>query len=329
MTTRLGVIARADDGGLGQQTREVVTRLNADVALVVMLGEAARGVENLARFNGRAKHVNRGPRLEPQVIDAVLDACDVLYTIEGPYAPDLFERCCAAGVELVIHANPELWRGWDCHRVYVPTDWRYVQDSQLLPFPVDTEVLKPSPRLERPTFVHITGPAMLDRQGTQLVEHALRYVQHECDVIFRCDSGPDVFGVGNVMVHNKPRTRHYWQVIPDGCWALLQPRRYGGLSLPVQEAAARGLPTICLDREPESTFYGAVTVRCPVLETQPYPMAGGQIDVAECDPHVLASTIDAFIESGGIGPRSSREWAEAHSWDSLLPAYQHALTAAG
>lgn len=323
--TRLGVIARADDGGLGQQTREVCDRLDAAVALVVLLGANARGVENLGRFDGRAKHVNPGPRLEDWTIDATLAACDVLYTIEAPYAPDLYERCCAADVRLVIHANPELWRGWDCHRLIVPTDWRMMADSELLPFPVDVRRLRPSKRLDRPTFCHVTGPAMLDRQGTRLLEEALPHVRQECDVIIRCDGGPDCFGVGNVVVYHQPRTRHYWQVIPDGCWALLQPRRYGGLSLPVQEAAARGLPTLCLDREPENAFYGPITARCPILEEQPYPMAGGQIPVAEADPRALAQLIDDFI-AGEVGPvEDPRRWANAHSWDALLPAYREVL----
>jgi hypothetical protein len=323
--TRLGVIARADDGGLGQQTREVVERLDADVALVVLLGTNARGVENLRRFDGRAMHVNPGPRLEDWTIDATLGMCDVLYTIEGPYAPDLFERCCAADVRLVIHANPELWRGWDAHRVYVPTDWRIVQDAEVLPLPVDTSRLLPSKRAEKPTFAHVTGPAMLDRQGTQLLEAALPYVQTPCDLMIRGDGRQECYGVGNVTVFNLPRTRHYWQVIPDGCWALIQPRRYGGLSLPVQEAAARGLPTLCLDRSPEDGFYGPITVRCAAEAAYPYPMAGGQIDVWECDPRALARLIDDFV-AGDVGPAASpRQWAREHSWEALMSCYREAL----
>ena len=321
---RLGVIARADDGGLGQQTREVCDRLDADVALVVLLGADARGVENFGRFEGRASFVNSGPRLEDDVLATVLDKVDVLYTIEGPYAPDLFERCCAADVELVIHANPELWRGWDAHRVFTPTDWLPVADATVLPFPVDTDRLRPSPRAEKPTFVHVAGPAMLDRQGTQLLEGALAYVRNKCDVIMRVDGGGDRIGIGEALVSYVPRTRHYWQVIPDGCWALIQPRRYGGLSLPVQEAAARGLPTICLDRRPENSFYAPITVCCPALEPMTYPMAGGQIDVADCDPRALAETIDRFIEEGHDGG-DPRSWAEAHSWDALLPSYESVL----
>lgn len=277
-------------------------------------------MENVNRFAGRDAIVNRGPRLAPDVMDAVLDRCDVLYTIEGPYAPDLFERCCDAGVRLVIHANPELWRGWDCHTLLVPTTWLVPHLAEVVPFPVDVDRLQPSQRAHVPRFVHVLGPAMLDRQGTQLVLGALAYVRHECEVILRHDGDDHVEKWGNATLRWQARTRHYWQVIPDGCWALLQPRRYGGLSLPVQEAAARGLPTICLDREPEATFYGPVTVRCPVTETMSYPMAGGLFPVAECDPAALAVTVDAFIEADGC-EADPRAWAEAHSWEALLPTY--------
>lgn len=167
---------------------------------------------------------------------------------------------------------------------------------------------------------------MLDRQGTQLVMSALPYVAHECDVLIRHDGHWVANEVGNVRVQWLPRVHDYWEVMPPGGWALLQPRRYGGLSLCIQEAAARGMPTISLDREPESTFYADLTVRCPVTEEQPYPMAGGEVGVADADPRELARVIDEFIESsmdgGSILPSI---WAENHSWKAFLPLYEAVL----
>lgn len=334
---RLGIIVRADDGGLGNQTRDVVEHLGPDVILIMLLGENARGVEAWERVkNDRgpitaSRALNQGPRLYDENIDFVLERCDVLYTVEGPYHGDgveLFHRCNDAGVELVIHANPELYKGFPCHRLLVPTTWRLDQmpsSAEVLPHPIDLQKLTPTiVRGDVPTFVHLTGPAMLDRQGTQLVFAALPYVRHECDLMVRHD-GPwaeDV--VGNVRVQWLPRAPDYWGVMPPNVWALIQPRRYGGLSLCIQEAAARGIPTIALDREPESTFYADITFRCPVFEEQPYPMAGGEVGVADADPRLLAAAIDEFIDTPeNVEPVAL--WAVDHAWPNLIDRYEEVL----
>lgn len=325
---RLGVIARADDGGLGNQTRDLVEHLDPDVCLVVLLGDEARGVEQPARFAGRRVVFNHGPKLFDEVLAAVLAECDVLYTIEGPYHLELFERCDAAGVELIIHANPELYRHWPCHRLIVPTTWRLDQlpaTARLVPFPVDINRLRPSARAEMPTFVHLTGPAMLDRQGTALVLDALPWVQRPCEFVIRRNEPEHVEQIGNVTVRWLTPAAEHWNAIPDGCWALVQPRRYGGLSLCIQEAAARGLFTISLDRDPESSYYQDLTFRCLLTDEQPYPMAGGQIGVADTDPRILAATIDRFIDlaaAGELGWDLPRVWAEAHSWEALKSTYE-------
>lgn len=324
---RLGVIARADDGGLGNQTREFVEHLDPEICLVVLMGEQARGGEQPARFAGREVVFNHGPKLFDDVMADVLARCDVLYTIEGPYHLDLFEWCDRAGTELVIHANPELYRQWPCHRLFIPTTWRVDRmpaAAQLLPFPVCLDRLAPSQRSETPSLVHLTGPAMLDRQGTELVLASLPFVQHEMRLFIRGEQRSGTEGVCNVIVEWLPPALEYWQALPEGCWALLQPRRYGGLSLCIQEAAARGMFTISLDRDPEASFYDGLTRRVVLTDEQPYHMAGGEIGVADTDPRVLAAVIDQFIECPG-DPSDPIRWAEAHSWDALKALYEAAL----
>lgn len=339
--TRLGIVARADDGGLGNQTRDVVRHLAPDFVLIVLLGESARGREWAMRIenpNGplhETRYVNPGPRLFDEGIDAALRFCDVLYTVEGPYHGDgveLFRRCETAGVELVIHANPELYKGFPCHRLLVPTTWRLDQmpmSATVLPHPIDIDVFTPFERNEEPTFVHLTGPAMLDRQGTNLVLSALQYVEQSCVVMIRRSDHSLVSDrVGNVRIEWLPAAADHWEAIPSGAWALIQPRRYGGLSLCIQEAAARGMFTIALDREPESTFYEQVTMRVAMTEEQPYPMAGGEVGVGDTDPRRLAAAIDEFVDhelTTGINWSRPRAWAEEHSWGKLLPDYETIL----
>lgn len=324
---RLGVIARADDGGLGNQTREVVRHLAPDLCIVVLLGRNARGTERLGRFREWPTIFNQGPRLHPAVLKAALPKIDVLYTIEGPYEPALYDWCDHHDVELVIHANAELYKDFDCDRVLVPTPWRietFTRPTTLLPYPVALDRLQPSQWADVPRFLHLTGPAMLDRQGTQIVVDALQHIREECELIVRHD-GPDRDeGIGNVTVRYRAPASEYWDAYPDGSWALIQPRRYGGLSLPIQEAAARGMFTISIDREPESTFYADVTRRVVPFEEMPYPMAGGMIGVADADPTLLAEAIDAFIDDPG-DPSIPVEWANAHSWQVLQSDYEACL----
>lgn len=321
------MIARADDGGLGNQTREIVRHLQPDLCIVPLLAGGCRGVERLDRFMDSPTIFNQGPRLHPSVLKAALPQIDVLYTIEGPYEPDLFGWCEHFDVELVIHANPELYKNWECHRLLVPTSWRVDQlerNATVLPFPVDVDRLPPSPWADTPRFVHLMGPAMLDRQGTNIVTDALQFVREDCELIIRHDDQERDDQIGNVTVRWRARTAEYWDSYPEGCWALIQPRRYGGLSLPVQEAAARSMFTISIDRDPESSFYADVTRRVVPFEEMPYPMAGGMIAVADADPHLIAAAIDAFIDDPG-DPTVPVEWANAHSWQVLQPDYEACL----
>lgn len=334
---RLGVIARADDGGLGNQTRELIEHLGPEVVLCVVMGGNARGAERVQRvresigrrFPEALLLENAGPKLWDDTISAALNNCDVLYTIEGPYHPELFQRCEAAGVELVIHANPELYREYPCHRLLIPTPWRTDRmpgSAELLPFPVNAQRLQPSPPAAEPTYVHLTGPAMLDRQGTELLLASLRLIEYECRVLIRrADAAYTEERVGAASVVWLPPADNYWEAIPDGCWALIQPRRYGGLSLCIQEAAARGLPTISLDRDPESSFYSELTIRVPLIEEQPHSMAGGHIGVADAAPSSLAEALDRLSFDGPMPAAGPRAWAEAHSWEALLPSYEQAL----
>ncbi len=110
--------------------------------------------------------------------------------------------------------------------------------------------------------------------------------------------------------------QNYWETYPDDIDLLVLPRRYGGLSLPVQECAALGVPALMLQTDPyaQEAFVHAI----PSTGSSPGNMKGGQVPVHTADPRALAAAIDILVAHPEQHQAASLEagaWAETHSWD--------------
>lgn len=339
--TRIGLIARCDNGGLGHLTWEFHRAVRPDRTLIVRLGEQGRGTEYPERYGelGEATRWSAYP-IPDEGVEWLAQACDVIYTAEVPYSDRLFDIAHAHGCKVVLHAMPELYRDEyrQADEVWLPTEWRMADVAarmgdgsiRVVPVPVALDRF-PQRVVERARgFLHVPGAAMLDRNGTDLVVAALQHVESSITVVM---VGAQTRKIGNVTVlggtgsGGAPLTvSNYWRLYQ---WdVLLLPRRYAGLSLPMQEAAAAGMPTLCLDRVPESRWPFTTTVPARPWQ-QPALMAGGSVDVYGCDPVELAAAIDRLATSG-IAPLSTaaREWAERHSWAVWADRYRALLAEA-
>ena len=132
--------------------------------------------------------------------------------------------------------------------------------------------------------------------------------------------------MGNVTVVHLGRAPNAREVYGDED-VLVQPRRFGGLSLSAQEALALGMPLVCLGWDPYSSVAAGVvpTLPDPVHVT----MAGGYLPVEDADPaqvarlmDVLAENPDAVVAANEI----ARKWTEAHSWDALRETWLEVLS---
>lgn len=340
-----GLIARADNGGIGTQTVELARHLHPDrVLLIQPPPNAVRGRSYPGRY-ADWEVVSAGLRPSNAEIGAFLAGLDVIFTVEGVYRDGLGDIAARQGCALIVQANPELYRPRDLgtHHVVLPTSWRadrFPPNTPILAVPVNREVL-PERRVERVrSWLHLCAPAMADRAGTNLVAAAAKFCQEPQRVVVNIPRGMVApacladrgrrFRIGEVSIElRRAEVTDYWALYGDDVDALLSPRRYGGLSLPMQEAASRGMPIVALELDPQKHWGGIYYV--PPGKARAVPMKGGRFDVWDADPHDLAMAMDTMVREPRIASALSvmaGRWAESLNWTRWTEPYRATLAAA-
>lgn len=330
---RWGLIVRCDQGGLASQTAALHKHLEPDRILIVRV-EDPRGDEWPEQYmhDPNVMLLGRRNHITDAEARAFTRGLDHVVSVEGFYGRP-FDRL---RVKTTVVANPELF---DPHaarvdRVVVPTPWelgRMPAGTEVLPHPVEAPG-DPSyvrARTEVKTFLHVAAPAMLDRNGTQPLMDALSQVRHPCHLIVRAanrkspNRGQSTFRVGSVTVHWDDRpVKHWWENYPPEADCLVLPRRYGGLCLVAQEAAACGLPNLMTDLAPQTWWPGW---RTQVRGGLNYQMKGGVFRVHTPNPRSLAlrmTMIAGGSEDVAEQSVAASEWAASLSWDRLLPRWE-------
>lgn len=337
-TRRLGIIARVDEGGLGAQTLEYVRHLRPDRVLVPSV-DPPRGVARMSRLFDAMPHesdidVVSFPEAGMEDADTwwrFVDNVDVVLTAETTYNPQLGEMLAAQGKRVVVHANPELWE-W--HRgapagveAWAPSEWlmhKLPPGTPHVPVPVDRDRCRHRHVEEVRTLLHVSAPAMRDRNGTQSLKEALLYCRTSFTLLV---SGPEApttpTNVGTVTVRGIGRVDDYWRIYDDAD-ALVLPRRYGGLCLPMQEAASCGLPIIAPGVSPQGPWLApSLALSTGPLERTRARMKGGLVDVWRYPPTQIAQRVDALVSGDGLedGRKASEAWAAFLDWREWEPVY--------
>jgi glycosyltransferase involved in cell wall biosynthesis len=335
----LGLIARADSGGLGSQTQEIARHLHPDRILVVRT-HTPRGDDRLSRFQGLGEVMVARNRPGRGVDAACLEwlcETDRVLTVEGCYNDTLPSIAREHGARVAVYANPELFprHYGDLARrgvidVLAPTSWetRRLGPHRVLRQPVALDRIPA--RTIRPgvahRFLHVSAPAFHDRQGTELLKASLEwYAGPSIDLFVAGPHRPaKEYETNGIRVVPLSDVVEYWERWAEPYDCLVQPRRYGGLSLVAQEAGAAGVPILCLDRLPDRAWPGTFTV--PALRGERHHMKGGAFRVLDADPHALARKIQWAAEND-LSDLACAGLAHAHtgSWDALLPEWNETL----
>jgi hypothetical protein len=334
---RLGLIARADNRGLGQQTWAVQRNLKPAKTMVVDCDSAQPLDLHLDRFPNA--YIVRGL---PSAYEyqQFLDGLDAVYTAETGYG-DLWTHANKAGVKTVLHANYEFLDPRDQPSVWAaPSPWfldRFPAGTQHLPVPIEIDRF---PVTEKPLrasrFLHVVGrPAIHDRNGTLDLLQALQHVTATITMTVTCQ----VPGyVGSLIHDNNIHTPDNVTLILDSVdrdfyWtayqhqdALILPRRFGGLCLPANEAIGAGIPVIMPNIDPNNTWL------CQAWLTESM-LAGDfrakqHIPFYRTNPELLAAKIDQLAldeDFYGHSVYMANNLRTALSWDKLAPQYLEVL----
>jgi glycosyltransferase involved in cell wall biosynthesis len=336
---KIGLIARAENRGLGILTWEFFRHVSPAKTLVVNPGDPWPHERYFDRYPG-AEVVDRQSANNNRVIDGFLAGLDVIYTAETPYLPSMFERARKHDVRSVLHVMPEFapgaWRRLPKpDALWVPTPWRANRlpwRVSHVPVPVDRKRLSFKLRTRAEVFVHNAGTLPKgDRNGTRIVLSALRHLREPMTVILRSQvplklkrlRAPRYVEV----VVEEADVPNYWDLYRSGDVFLL-PRRYAGLSLPLNEAMSSGMAILASAVPPQDQ----VLLQESLITARQHGWVRTQrlqvVPSYAVSPRALAQAMDRLVQDPELVQRMSRHsdaTAEALSWERWRERYGELL----
>lgn len=332
--TRVGLIARADNRGLGQQTWACYRHMRPAKTLVVDCPSKKPLKLHPDRFPDA--RIVKGFPTRADIVDFLTDL-DVVYTAETGYGHHLWREADRMGVRTVLHANYEFWDASDTPTTLAAaSEWHladYGREAVFLPVPIETDRFTPSASPVARRWLHPIGrPAIHDRNGTADLLMALQFVTADIEVTITCQESGYVGGLINRYGIRTPDNvalrlestdaLHYWTKY-DGQDAVVLPRRFGGLCLPANEAIGANIPVIMPDIEPNNVWLPEAWLHKAAYAGQ--FQAKQPITYYRSDPEQLAALIDRFATDKTLyrnAVQDARAIARSRSWITLQPRYE-------
>lgn len=339
---RLGLIARADTRGLGIQTRAFHDHMAPTKTMVVDC-PSAKPLPLRRDWYPNATWITGFPTARD--FAAWLPGLDAVYTAECPYNHELFSMAKRLGIKTVLHVNPEFLA--HLNKPYLPkpsvfacpTTWMYQkipEPKTLLPFPVAIGHFTPQPADRATNFLHVVGrPAIHDRNGTADLLLALESVHSQIAVTITCQEPgyvESLISANNIHLPDNIELRiiggdldNYADLYKNQ-HVMIYPRRFGGLSLPMQEACAAGIPVIAPAISPQKNWLPPEWL-VPATPAGSF-MAHTEVNLYTVDHIALAAKISQYANNP-IFYRQSAEQAlgiaKQLSWYNLKPEYLRIL----
>jgi hypothetical protein len=342
---RLGIIARSDNTGLGNQTKELVDMLKPDKILLI----------DSSPFNGNAQHpewysaynciTTKNGMASKEEIYSFLDGIDIVFSCEIFYNPLFIPMAKKRKVKTILQYNYEFLENVSKlddplpDILLAPSVWNLEKIVKLfseqtivkhLPPPTDATLFE-SVRVNNMSknhnrLLHIGGrKAARDRNGTETVIEMLKYSTTDYELVIKtqtpleikCNDPRLTIDTGN------PENR---EEMYDGYDAMILPRRYAGLCLPMNEALISGMPVFMTNVMPNN----AVLPREWLFNAKKVDQfrAKSMIDIHDGNPRHLAQLIDNYMETkerSNIKQQALKIGLENFSTDVLRPKYLELL----
>lgn len=337
----VGLIAFANDGGIGAQTRRLAKLINPDKIMVI---------DSTGFSPNKEFHPEWYPAEKSTIVKGFPKNYDILEWIEGlthviavenPYNFYLVKACQERGIKTIIQTNYEFCENLQAPWLPIPSlflmpsHWmvadmekRFGKDKVMyLPPPIYPEEFAQAreknlkQRKGKTRLLHIVGTlAFQDRNGTLDLLRAVQLSRKDYKLVIRSQhplppqyllQDPRIeYRVGNVK--NNQDLYHNFD-------ALILPRRYGGLSLTTNEAMMSGLPVMMPNISPNNEWLPKDWLT-PTKMKKTF-VARAVIDCYLNDVHKLAKQIDLWAQCPPL-PSEAIEIAEREfSPEVLKPKY--------
>ena len=311
---RIGIVARSDNTGLGNQTKELAKMLNPDKILLI----------NSTSFNNNKQHpewyseynsvvtINGFPTNND--VENFLKGLDIVIACETFYNVAFIELAHKRGVKTVLQYNYEFLEYLQKqHRrlptyLLAPSEWNL--DNVIKLFGTKTNVIHLPPPTNKDLFsnakqinlskthnriLHVAGKAAAkDRNGTKTVLDMLKYSKAEYELVITSQTPIEhQYSDSRVTIsHANPEAR---ESLYEGYDAMILPRRYAGLCLPMNEALLSGLPVFMTDISPNNKVLPAEWLaKSNKIDEL---MTRTMLDVYSADPEDLARIVDNYFNN--------------------------------
>ena len=314
---RLGIIARCDNTGLGNQTRELVKMLNPNKILLIdssFFNNNKQYPEWYSEYNV-IKTIKGMPRTKE--ILAFLENIDVVISCETFYSVDFINLAREKNIKTILQYNYELFGNmtnpeWALPDILLsPSVWnmdivneKFGSKTKLihLPPPTDTSlfdnVRKNNLSKTHKRILHVGGKkASKDRNGTDTVVEMLKYSKAEYELVITTQTPLEFNTKDKRLTLSKDNVQNR-EDLYNGFDAMILPRRYAGLCLPMNEALISGLPVFMTDVSPNNYIlpnkWLVESKKIGEFRTK------SMVNIYEANPERLARMIDKYVEGDNI-----------------------------
>lgn len=313
---RIGIIARSDNTGLGNQTRELVSMLNPNKVMLIdssFFNGNKQNPEWYSEYN--VKTIN-GFADTDQILD-FLTGLDVVLSCEIFYNTMFVNIAKELGIKTVLQYNYEFLDylnhpNWILPDVLLsPSSWYFKDVVEkfgsktkviLLPPPSATESFRKAReanlKQKHGRILHIAGKAAVkDRNGTETVIEMMKYLKSDVVLDIRTQTEINLPIKDNRINIITDNTKDHSDMYV-GYDAMVLPRRYAGLCLPMNEALISALPVFMTNISPNNDLlppeWLAESTRIGKLMTRT------MLSVYAANPRHLASLLDNYLQSDTI-----------------------------
>jgi len=314
---RLGIIARSDKTGLGNQTYELTKMLNPDKVLLINSFYFNKNEQFPKLYRGyNVTESSRGFITDEEARN-FLDGLDAVLSCETFYNGNFINIAKKMGVKTLLQYNFEFLDNlrdpsFPVPDVFIaPSMWNFDvvlnsfgKKARVVHLPPPTSLEKfASARKSNITdkphnkILHIAGKiADADRNGTNTVMEMLKHSTADYELVIKVQNpqkleSPPADSRLRIDSSNPDNSADLYV----GFDAMVLPRRYAGLCLPMNEALLSGLPVFMTDISPNNFVlpkeWLVGSKQISKIKTRTI------LPVYAADPIALAAMVDNFVSN--------------------------------
>jgi glycosyltransferase involved in cell wall biosynthesis len=342
---RLGIIARSDNTGLGNQTKELVDMLKPSKILLIDSTPFNKNTQHPDWYKDYSCIKSNGfPTL--QQIKLFLNEVDTVISCETFYDQNFVKYAQRRGVKTILQYNYELFGNLAAPNLPLPnillspSVWHIDHVKKLfdkqstvmhLPPPTNPSIFSGAKEInmskDHNRILHIAGKkAAKDRNGTDTVLEMLKYSKADYELVIRSQSEiqTDVKDSRLTIEIGNPDNR---EDMYSGFDAMVLPRRYAGLCLPMNEALMSALPVFMTDISPNNY----ILPKEWLVESSLVSLfrTKVRIELFEASKEKLANQIDEYVNNKNKNDYKERAYQigiDNFSPENLLDKYLEVIS---